>query len=95
MMKCCERTDTSDRRLILCESAMCADKDEAAFLDIARHRFFNTNNLVWIRLDKLREIVDEFGGLVPLPIIKNDKTVDPKDDSSQRVVQLETAIDHA
>ena len=102
MMECCERTENdkkgghlairnSDKHLILRESAMCADEDEAAFQDITKHRFFNTNNL-WIRLDKLKEIVDKFGGFIPLPMIKNSKTVDPKDDSSQKVIQLETAM---
>jgi phosphoglucomutase len=102
MMECCERTENdkkgghlairnSDKHLILRESAMCADEDEPAFQDITKHRFFNTNNL-WIRLDKLKEIVDKFGGFIPLPMIKNSKTVDPKDDSSQKVIQLETAM---
>ncbi len=102
MMECCERTENdkkgghlavrnSDKQLILRESAMCADEDEPAFQDITKHRFFNTNNL-WIRLDKLKEIIDKFGGFIPLPMIKNNKTVDPKDDSSQKVVQLETAM---
>ena len=102
MMECCERTENdkkgghlavrkSDKQLILRESAMCADEDEDAFQDISKHRFFNTNNL-WIRLDKLKEIIDKFGGFIPLPMIKNKKTVDPKDDSSQKVVQLETAM---
>lgn len=102
MMECCERTENdkkgghlavrkSDNQLILRESAMCADEDEDAFQDVTKHRFFNTNNL-WIRLDKLKEIIDKFGGFIPLPMIKNSKTVDPKDDSSQKVVQLETAM---
>mmetsp|Transcript_24739 Transcript_24739/g.58081 ORF Transcript_24739/g.58081 Transcript_24739/m.58081 type:complete len:1057 (+) Transcript_24739:104-3274(+) len=102
MMECCKRTSNdkkgghlakrvSDGQLILRESAMCADEDEAAFQDITKHRFFNTNNL-WIRLDKLKEIINENGGFIPLPMIKNKKTVDPKDDSSQKVVQLETAM---
>jgi len=102
MMECCERTENdkkgghlairnSDKHLILRESAMCADEDEPAFQDITKHRFFNTNNL-WIRLDKLQEIVDKSGGFIPLPMIMNNKTVDPKDDSSQKVVQLETAM---
>jgi phosphoglucomutase len=102
MMECCVRTENdkkgghlavrkSDGQLILRESAMCADEDEAAFQDISKHRFFNTNNL-WIRLDKLKEIIDKFGGFIPLPMIINNKTVDPKDDSSQKVVQLETAM---
>ena len=102
MMECCERTENdkkgghlalrnSDQQLILRESAMCADEDEDAFQDISKHRYFNTNNL-WIRLDKLKEIINANGGFVPLPMIMNKKTVDPKDDSSQKVLQLETAM---
>ena len=102
LMECCERTENdkkgghlalraSDKQLILRESAMCADEDENDFADITKHKFFNTNNL-WIRLDNLKEIVDKFGGFIPLPMIKNNKTVDPKDDSSQNVIQLETAM---
>jgi phosphoglucomutase len=102
LMECCERTENdkkgghlavrkSDSQLILRESAMCADEDEAAFQDISKHRFFNTNNL-WIRLDKLKEKIDASGGFIPLPMIMNKKTVDPKDDSSQKVLQLETAM---
>merc|ERR1712224_324660 len=102
MMECCERTENdkkgghlalrkSDKRLILRESAMCADEDEAAFQDITKHRFFNTNNL-WIQLEKLQQIVKKSCGFIPLPMIKNKKTVDPKDDSSQKVIQLETAM---
>jgi UDP-N-acetylglucosamine pyrophosphorylase len=101
-MECCQRTENDkkgghlalrkkDNQLVLRESAMCKDEDEDAFQDISKHRFFNTNNL-WIRLDKLKEIVDKNGGFIPLPMIKNKKTVDPKDESSQRVFQLETAM---
>jgi phosphoglucomutase len=102
MMECCARTENdkkgghlavrkSDSQLILRESAMCADEDEADFQDITKHKFFNTNNL-WIRLDKLKETIDKFGGFIPLPMIMNNKTVDPKNDASQKVVQLETAM---
>ena len=102
MMECCERTvndkkgghlakRNSDGQLILRESAMCLDEDEDAFQDITKHRYFNTNNL-WIRLDKLKEIIDANGGFIPLPMIMNKKMVDPKDDSSQKVLQLETAM---
>jgi UDP-N-acetylglucosamine pyrophosphorylase len=70
---------------------MCPDEDEAAFQDVSKHRFFNTNNL-WIRLDKLKDIVNANGGFIPLPMIKNIQTVDPKDDASQAVVQVETAM---
>ena len=82
---------TSDGRLILRESAQCPKADEAAFQDIARHRFFNTNNL-WIRLDHLKETLIQHGGLIPLPMIRNSKTADPRDQNSPAVQQLETAM---
>ena len=42
-----------DQRLILRESAMCLDEDKAAFEDVSKHCFFNTNNL-WVNLDDLK-----------------------------------------
>ena len=81
----------ADQHLVLRESAMCREQDEDAFSDITKHRFFNTNNH-WIRLDKLKEIIDGHGGFIPLPMIMNKKTVDPKDDASTPVLQLETAM---
>ena len=67
----------SDSQLILRESAQCAKEDEAAFQNIEKHQFFNTNNL-WIRLDFLKELMDSKGGFVPLPTLLNGKTVDPQ-----------------
>ncbi|KAH8069282.1 UTP-glucose-1-phosphate uridylyltransferase [Aureococcus anophagefferens] len=69
----------------------CPDDDEAAFQDINKHKYFNTNNL-WIDLEALKATMDASGGLVPLPMIKNKKTVDPKDDASTPCFQLETAM---
>ena len=46
-----------------------------------RHRYFNTNNL-WLRLDHLAEALQRNGGLLPLPVITNQKTVDPRDKKS-------------
>jgi UDP-N-acetylglucosamine pyrophosphorylase len=77
--------------LLLRESAQCPDADLGAFQDIARHRFFNTNNL-WLRLDRLRDSLSEAGGFLPLPVIQNRKTVDPRDKKSPAVYQLETAM---
>jgi UDP-N-acetylglucosamine pyrophosphorylase len=100
LMEVCERT-AADRKgghlarrgsqLLLRESAQCPAADEAAFQDITRHRFFNTNNL-WVRLDKLAEVLKQHGGLIPLPLIKNVKTLDPRDAKSPKVAQLETAM---
>ncbi len=80
-----------DGRLLLRESAQCPDSDLDAFQDITRHRYFNTNNL-WLRLDHLAAALDENGGLLPLPVIRNKKTVDPRDKKSPAVYQLETAM---
>jgi UDP-N-acetylglucosamine pyrophosphorylase len=80
-----------DNQLILRESAQCAKADEGSFQDVSRHRFFNTNNL-WVRLDLLRDLMASKGGFVPLPTIMNSKTVDPQNDKSNGVYQLETAM---
>ena len=80
-----------DGRLLLRESSQCPETDQAAFQDIQRHRFFNTNNL-WLRLDSLCELLQQHGGFLPLPMIKNAKTVDPRDKNSPRVFQVETAM---
>jgi len=80
-----------DGQFILRESAQCPDEDMDAFQDITRHRFFNTNNL-WLRLDKLRDAINDAGGFLPLPLIRNSKTVDPRDKKSPAVYQLETAM---
>jgi len=82
---------SSDGRLLLRESAQCPECDAEAFQDIERHRFFNTNNL-WIRLDALKTALDACDGALPLPVIRNQKTVDPRDGKSQKVWQLETAM---
>lgn len=77
--------------LLLRESAQCPDADVSSFQDIGKHRFFNTNNL-WLRLDRVEQALAEHGGFLPLPVIANAKTVDPRDGSSTPVVQLETAM---
>lgn len=81
----------SDERLVLRESAQCPGEDMEAFQDTGKHRYFNTNNL-WMRLDRLRDVLIQNNGVFPLPIIRNEKTLDPKDKSSAKVYQLETAM---
>ena len=81
----------ADGHLLLREVAQCAEEDLEAFQDIEHHRYFNTNN-IWLRLDALKETLDANGGVLPLPVIRNRKTVDPRDKSSTPVVQLETAM---
>jgi UDP-N-acetylglucosamine pyrophosphorylase len=81
----------ADGRLLLREVAQCPDEDLDAFQDIGRHRFFNTNSL-WLRLDLLKEQLAADAGVLPLPMIRNRKTVDPRDKHSPAVYQLETAM---
>ena len=60
MMEVAEKTPADDKgghlarlhngRLILRESAQCPREDMAAFQDIRRYRFFNTNN-IWVNLE--------------------------------------------
>lgn len=78
-------------KLLLREFAQCREADLAAFQDIDRHGHFNTNSL-WIRLDELNRLLRTHGGFLPLPMIKNAKTVDPRNPKSPRVFQLETAM---
>jgi UTP--glucose-1-phosphate uridylyltransferase/phosphoglucomutase len=102
LMECAERTAAdkkgghlakraTDGGLLLRESAQCPKEDEGAFQDIGRHKFFNTNNL-WVNLPALKAKLDAAGGALVLPLIKNDKTVDPRDKKSTPVLQLETAM---
>lgn len=81
----------SDGRLLLREVAQCPEDDIAAFQDIERHAYFNTNNL-WLRLDLLKDQLAADQGVLPLPMIRNLKTVDPRDSNSPPVIQLETAM---
>ena len=81
----------ADGGLVLREVAQCPEEDLDAFQDVARHRFFNTNSL-WVDLEALRALLGERGGVLPLPMIVNRKTVDPADGSSTPVIQLETAM---
>ncbi len=81
-------------QLILRESAQCSPTDVETFQDITRHKYFNTNNL-WLNLPALKQILDEKNNIMGLPMIRNKKTVDPRDSTSTPVYQLETAMGSA
>jgi len=100
MMEVADRTEADKKgghialqegRLILRESAQTLEEDLSNFQDIKRHRYFNSNNL-WVRLDRLKEALTRYNGILPLPLIQNRKTVDPRDANSPAVLQLETAM---
>lgn len=84
----------SDGRLLLREVAQCPDADLDAFQDIDKHQYFNTNSL-WLNLEKLKAQLTANSGALPLPMIKNKKTVDPRDAKSPAVFQLEIAMGSA
>ncbi len=81
----------SDGRLLLREVAQCAEEDMEEFQNIGKHRYFNTNSL-WLNLAKLKEQLQADAGVLPLPMIKNRKTVDARDAGSRAVYQLEIAM---
>jgi UTP--glucose-1-phosphate uridylyltransferase len=81
----------SDGRLVLRETVQTSPEDAAAFGDIERHRYFNTNNL-WLDLQALSEALDACDGVLRLPLIRNIKHVDPSDPSTPEVIQIETAM---
>jgi UTP--glucose-1-phosphate uridylyltransferase len=81
----------ADGQLILREVAQCPEEDLPAFQDVSRHRYFNTNNM-WVNLVYLKQLLEANNNVLKLPMIRNAKTVDPKDAHSTPVYQLETAM---
>ena len=77
-------------RLLLREAAQCPQGEIAAFQDITRYGFFNTNN-IWINLESLKTLFEK-EYTTRLPMILNPKTVDPRNESSPPVFQIETAM---
>ncbi|BAR06766.1 UTP--glucose-1-phosphate uridylyltransferase [Scardovia inopinata] len=65
------------------------DKDQAT--DVKVHPYFNTNN-IWVRISALKKMLKKRKGVLPLPVIRNMKTVNPTDSSTKSVIQLETAM---
>jgi UTP--glucose-1-phosphate uridylyltransferase len=77
-------------RLILREAAQCPKNELDAFQDIRRYRYFNTNN-IWINLKALKRLFDK-QKMITLPLILNPKTLDPRNENSPRVYQIESAM---
>mgnify|MGYP002630134492 CR=1 FL=1 len=82
-------------RLVLRESSQApttsAGEIIPEFQDIAKYRHFNTNN-IWLDLEAVVRVAREHDGSIPLPLISNKKTVNPRDRGSRRVIQIETAM---
>jgi len=101
MMEAADRTDADKKGghlarlksggLMLREIAQAPEPDVKTFQDVRRHKFFNTNN-VWIHLPALKKALARKKGILGLPMIRNRKTLDPRDPDSLPVYQLETAM---
>jgi UTP--glucose-1-phosphate uridylyltransferase len=81
----------SDGRLILRDTAQTSKEEMHYFTDEHRHPYFHTNNL-WFDLQRLADTLAERGGVLGLPLIRNEKTVDPADAATPAVVQIESAM---
>ncbi len=81
----------ADGQLILRDTAQTAPEEMDFFTDEHRHPYFHANNL-WLDLVQVRDILRERDGVLGLPLIRNEKTVDPADPTTPKVVQLESAM---
>jgi len=81
----------ADGRIVLRETAQTAKADLEALGDLDRHKYSSTNNL-WFDLDRMRHEIRRRDGILGLPLIRNEKNVDPSDPSSPEVIQVETAM---
>jgi UTP--glucose-1-phosphate uridylyltransferase len=80
-----------DGQLVLREIAQTSREDEESFRDYRRWRYYNTNS-IWIDLGALAQELARRDGILDLPLIVNHKTVDPRDQGSPAVLQLESAM---
>lgn len=83
--------DIETGRMLLREMSQVNPEDKRSAQSINKHPYFNTNN-IWIRIDALKKMLKKYNGVLPLPVICNNKTVDPTNPESAKVVQLETAM---
>jgi UTP--glucose-1-phosphate uridylyltransferase len=83
-----------DGRLILREVAQVSKEDEEDFQDFNKYKFFNTNS-IWVKTKALKNLLEENKGILDLPIISNEKNINPSDPNSEKIIQLETAMGSA
>ena len=80
-----------DQQLIQRETAQTHPDDLDQSLNPEAHRYFHTNNL-WFDLHALQAELHRNNGVLELPLIRNEKHVDPTDTSSPKVIQMESAM---
>jgi len=101
LMEVAERTESDKKgghlavnskgRLILREVAQCPEDELLDFQNYEKYNYFNTNN-IWINLNALKRKLAETNNNLKLPLIINKKPLNPRDENSEKVAQLETAM---
>ena len=81
----------ADGRIVLRETAQTPKADQEALQDLSRHQYCSTNNL-WFDLVRMRVEMQRRDGILGLPLIRNEKNVDPGDKRSPEIIQIETAM---
>ena len=79
--------------LILREAAQCPKREIERCRDVSHYKYFNTNN-IWLDLRFLKSLIEKHG-TIKLPMIVNPKNLDPRDEFSPSVYQIETAMGSA
>jgi UTP--glucose-1-phosphate uridylyltransferase len=80
----------TDGQLILRELAQTSHDEVDRFQDVETYGYFNTNTL-WLNIGYLAKILKQHAFLA-LPMIRNEKNLDPRDPSSPLVIQIESAM---
>lgn len=83
----------TDGGFILRERAQAAQDELVEFEDISKYSYFNSNS-IWINLIQFQEYVEK-AGLLKLPLIANQKPLNPSKPNTPKVFQLETAMGSA
>ena len=73
----------ADGRIVLRETAQTQKADLDALGDLDRHQYTSTNNL-WFDLERMRAELRRRDGILGLPLIRNQKNVDPADSEEPR-----------
>jgi UTP--glucose-1-phosphate uridylyltransferase len=80
-------------RFTLREIAQCPAPELSSFSDISKHRYFNTNS-IWVDLNAFQQVFLT-NLMMPLDVIINPKTLDPRNPETPKVIQIETAMGSA
>ena len=78
-------------RLLVRDIAQTAQEEHVHFFDIKQHSVFNTNSL-WVDLRSVKRVMQANNGIMPLPVVRNGKHLNPTDPETPKVLQLESSV---